>query len=50
MMVVNSIRRILIAVVLCLGLGGLGAGVATADDTGTDTGATNPFTPPYCAP
>lgn len=48
-MVGNSIRRILIAVVLCLGLGGLGAGVATADDNGIDTGTTGPFTPPYMA-
>jgi hypothetical protein len=45
-MVLNSIRRILVAVVLCVGISGLGAGMAYADDFATgEPGET--FTPPY---
>ena len=48
-MVVNSIRRILVAVVLCLGItGGFSAGLAQADVTiSGDPGEA--FTPPYQA-
>ncbi len=47
-MVLNSIRRILVAVVLCLGISGLGAGVAQADViAASEPGET--FTPPYRA-
>ncbi|MEO6090095.1 MAG: hypothetical protein ABIQ18_44010 [Umezawaea sp.] len=45
-MVLNSIRRILVAVVLCVGISGLGAGMAHADHFVTgEPGET--FTPPY---
>ncbi|MCS7476126.1 hypothetical protein ACFFQW_09020 [Umezawaea endophytica] len=48
-MVVNSIRRILVAVVLCLGItGGFGVGLAQADvHVTTEPGEV--FTPPYQA-
>lgn len=50
-MVVNSIRRILVAVVLALGITGLGAGLASADVLANNTTAGPPtFTPPYVAP
>jgi hypothetical protein len=45
-MVLNSIRRILVAVVLCLGISGFGASAAYAD--GFATGEPGEiFTPPY---
>jgi len=45
-MVLKSIRRILVAVVLCVGISGFGAGMAYADNLATgDPGQI--FTPPY---
>jgi len=48
-MVVNSMRKFLTVVVLCLGVAGLGAGVAAAT-AGADTYAGEIFNPPYIAP
>jgi hypothetical protein len=44
-MVLNSIRRILVAVVLCVGISGFGAGMSYADAATGDPGEV--FTPPY---
>lgn len=47
-MVLNTLRRILIAVVLCAGIGGIAAAPALADTV--QAGApSQPFTPPYRA-
>ncbi|MFD9738104.1 hypothetical protein [Umezawaea sp. NPDC059074] len=48
-MVVNSIRRILVAVVLCLGITGLGAGIAQADAQFVAGEPGEIFSPPYQA-
>lgn len=43
-MVLNTLRRILVAVVLCVGIGGIAAAPALAD---TSEVGGQPFTPPY---
>jgi hypothetical protein len=47
-MVLKTLRRILVAVVLCAGIGGLAAAPAVADTSGLGAPST-PFTPPYKA-
>ncbi|PRY36371.1 hypothetical protein [Umezawaea tangerina] len=48
-MVVNSIRRVMVAVVLCLSVTGVAGGIAVADTTPVTTDPSGPFTPPYQA-
>ncbi|MEO6090094.1 MAG: hypothetical protein ABIQ18_44005 [Umezawaea sp.] len=45
-MVLNALRRILVAVVLCAGIGGIAAAPALADTPQADA-PSQPFTPPY---
>jgi hypothetical protein len=46
MMVLNTLRRILVAVVLCAGIAGIAAVPALAD-TAQAGAPSQPFTPPY---
>ena len=47
-MVLKTLRRILVAVVLCVGIGGIAAAPAIAETSGADA-SSSPFTPPYRA-
>jgi hypothetical protein len=47
-MVLNTLRRILVAVVLCAGIGGIAAAPALANTPQTSA-PSQPFTPPYRA-
>jgi len=47
-MVLNTLRRILVALVLCAGIGGIAAAPALADTCGSSQ-TPSPFTPPYRA-
>jgi hypothetical protein len=48
-MVLKTLRRILVAVVLCVGVGGLAAAPAVAATASGSGASTEPFTPPYRA-
>ncbi|MET1075614.1 MAG: hypothetical protein ABWY11_23400 [Umezawaea sp.] len=48
-MVVNSIRRVMVAVALCLSVTGVAGGVIATDTTPIATDPSGPFTPPYQA-